>query len=41
MLNGADSSCMRYIAEYERGHPEMSRYLDMRYDRLACAEETK
>jgi hypothetical protein len=41
MLNGADSSCMRYIAEFERGHPEMSRYLDMRYDRLACAEETK
>ena len=24
-LNGADSSCMRYIAEYERGHPEISR----------------
>ena len=41
MLNGADSSCMRYIAEFERGHPEMSRYLDMCYDRLVRAEETK
>jgi len=37
MLNGADSSCMRYIAEYERDHPEMSRYLDMRYDSMIGA----
>ena len=37
MLNGSDSSCMRYIAEYERGHPEMSRYLDMRYDSMIGA----
>ena len=30
-LNGENSSCMRYILDYERNHPEMSRFLDMRY----------
>ena len=30
-LNGEDSSCMRYILDYEKTHPEMSRFLDMRY----------
>ena len=35
-LNGEDSSCMRYILDYERSHPEMSRFLDMRYGAAAA-----
>ena len=31
LLNGENSSCMRYILSYERSHPEMSRFFDMRY----------
>jgi len=30
-LSGEGSMCMRYILDYERTHPEMSRFLDMRY----------
>ena len=36
MLNGMDSFCMRYIEEYEAAHPEMSRYIDMRYEEMAA-----
>lgn len=35
MLNGKDSSCMRYIDEYESTHPEMTRFIDMRFETLA------
>ena len=30
-INGETSSCMRYVDEYERSHPQMSRYLDLRF----------
>ena len=30
-LNGKNSSCMRYIEDYEKTHPDMTRFIDMRY----------
>ncbi len=30
-LNGETSSCMRYVSGFERGHPHMARFLDLRF----------